>query len=140
MLLGVATTTGGAARLTVAVEVGSDPASLQHEHATLRCDGRSARGTGFLAGKVRAAQACRAVRAGRLQRVARSQSSRRLCPMIYGGPQTARIRGTVGSERVDVRVTRSDGCGISDWRRLQALLGDPERGLGSQAGGLTQGP
>lgn len=127
MLLGAATVTGGPARLAVTVRVGPDDASLHGEQATLVCDGSAARGTGSLAPRARARRACDVVRAGRVQRVARAQTSRRMCPMIYGGPQTARLRGTIADRRIDLKVTRSDGCGVSDWRRLQALLGDPER-------------
>lgn len=49
----------------------------------------------------------------------------RRCTMIYGGPQEARISGTLDGRPVRLRVTRTDGCGIGDWRSLQALLGRP---------------
>lgn len=49
----------------------------------------------------------------------------RVCTQQYGGPQEAEIRGEIGGEPVEVSVHRRDGCGISDWDRLEALLGPP---------------
>ncbi len=50
----------------------------------------------------------------------------RACTEIYGGPERARVRGTIAGEPLDVTVTRSDGCGIADYERLFGLLGrDP---------------
>ena len=51
----------------------------------------------------------------------------RICPEVYGGPQRARITGTVDGTPVDVELTRSDGCGIEFWTALEWLLGPPER-------------
>jgi hypothetical protein len=62
-----------------------------------------------------------------LRRVVRDQESRRLCSQIYSGPQQARITGTVRGERINLTITRTDGCGTADWHRLEALLGPPER-------------
>ena len=39
----------------------------------------------------------------------------------------ARVTGTVQGERVDMTVTRTDGCGTADWQALEPLLGDPQR-------------
>jgi len=95
---------------------------LRHVH----CDSRRVdRGTGFLA---RAAKpACAAVRRGVLTDVAKTHRTARLCTEVYGGPQRARITGTVGRRRIAVSIDRGDGCGIDDWNRLRALLGAPER-------------
>jgi hypothetical protein len=51
----------------------------------------------------------------------------RICTEIYGGPQHARITGTIVGAPVDISVARSDGCGIGDWEQLEWLLGPPER-------------
>jgi hypothetical protein len=51
-----------------------------------------------------------------------------LCTQIYGGPQEARVRGTVDGERVDARFKRTDGCEIARWDRLQAVLGEADGG------------
>ncbi len=47
----------------------------------------------------------------------------RACTELYGGPESARVRGTIAGEPLDVTVTRSDGCGIADYQRLFGLLG-----------------
>jgi hypothetical protein len=45
------------------------------------------------------------------------------CTQIYGGPATARVRGTLLGRRVEARFERSDGCQIHRWERNRALLG-----------------
>ena len=46
-----------------------------------------------------------------------------MCTEIYGGPQTATVRGTVDGEAVSATFSRSNGCEIGRWDRLAALLG-----------------
>ena len=46
----------------------------------------------------------------------------RPCTAEYRGPERARIRGIVDGQRVDVVITRDNGCGISDWDSLVGLL------------------
>jgi Subtilisin inhibitor-like len=45
-----------------------------------------------------------------------------ICTQIYGGPQTARVRGRYRGRRVDVRFGRANGCEIDRWNRLGFLL------------------
>jgi len=45
-----------------------------------------------------------------------------VCTEIYGGPQTATVRGTYRGEPVDVELARTDGCRIAQWDLLGALL------------------
>ena len=45
-----------------------------------------------------------------------------LCTQQYGGPQTATVRGTYRGQPVDVSLSRVDGCRISQWDALAALL------------------
>lgn len=45
-----------------------------------------------------------------------------VCTEIYGGPQTAVVRGTHHGERVDLELSRVNGCFIDQWERLGALL------------------
>lgn len=40
------------------------------------------------------------------------------CTMIYGGPQTATIRGTYDGQDVDATFDRADGCETERWDRL----------------------
>lgn len=44
------------------------------------------------------------------------------CTDIYGGPQTATVRGTYRGTEVQVELARTDGCRIAQWDRLGALL------------------
>lgn len=59
----------------------------------------------------------------KLERIAKPDDPTRACTLIYGGPETAHITGTLEGEPVDVTVTRSDGCGIADYEALFAALG-----------------
>ena len=45
-----------------------------------------------------------------------------LCTQQYGGPQTATVRGTYRGQPVDLALSRVDGCRISQWDALGALL------------------
>ena len=45
---------------------------------------------------------------------------RRVCPQVYGGPDEARVTGTLDGDAVDVVLDRSDGCAIDDWDRILA--------------------
>ena len=47
------------------------------------------------------------------------------CTAIYGGPQQARIVGTVAGKRVWATLTRSNGCEISRWARVSPWLLPP---------------
>lgn len=111
-------------RLSVTAHTGAITSVLVPTAATLECDGR-ARGSGYLARAAPAA--CALVREGTLAKVADAHRHPRLCADGYGGPQRARIKGTVGRRRVAVAINRSDGCGIDEWTQLLALLGEPER-------------
>ena len=45
-----------------------------------------------------------------------------MCTEIYGGPQTAVVRGTYRGSAVEVSLSRVNGCFIDQWERLGALL------------------
>lgn len=45
-----------------------------------------------------------------------------ICTQVYGGPQTATIRGTVAGRRVDAGFSRRDGCEIARYDRVARLL------------------
>jgi hypothetical protein len=47
----------------------------------------------------------------------------RLCTQQYGGPQAAVVTGTFHGRRVESVFTRTDGCEISRWNTMAALLG-----------------
>lgn len=117
-----------ATRLEVDAAKGSPNTVLRPSEATLTCDG-TPNGTGFL--RDHPVEACAFVRHGAVQRIAALQSRTRECSQIYGGPQHARIRGTIAGHDVDLTVTRADSCGTNDWDTLQPLLGDPEAAPGA---------
>ena len=47
------------------------------------------------------------------------------CTEIYGGPQRARIVGTVAGKRVWTILSRTNGCEISRWARVSPWLVPP---------------
>lgn len=47
-----------------------------------------------------------------------------MCTQIYGGPQTARVSGTLGGALVAATFSRENGCEIARWDDLAPLLGE----------------
>ena len=47
------------------------------------------------------------------------------CTQIYGGPQLAFVRGSLGTRRVWTKLRRRDGCEIARWNRVAFLLPTP---------------
>lgn len=45
-----------------------------------------------------------------------------VCTEVFGGPQTATVRGTYRGSAVTLDLSRTDGCRIAQWDRLGALL------------------
>jgi len=50
------------------------------------------------------------------------------CTQLYGGPQVARVSGTLRGRRVWATFQRRDGCEIARWVRAGAVLPTPPRG------------
>ncbi|WP_448612984.1 SSI family serine proteinase inhibitor [Modestobacter sp. URMC 112] len=48
-----------------------------------------------------------------------------MCTEQYGGPQTASVTGTWRGEPVDLSLSRTDGCRITQWDQLGPLLPGP---------------
>lgn len=48
-----------------------------------------------------------------------------VCTEQYGGPQTAHLTGRWQGEPVDLELSRTNGCRISQWDRLGPLLPGP---------------
>jgi len=46
----------------------------------------------------------------------------RMCTQIYGGPETARVTGTINGKPVDRRFARTNGCEIADFTAAAGLL------------------
>jgi hypothetical protein len=88
------------------------------KRARLRCDGAQ-QAVGF--DDRSASELCR--EAKRLEPfLAGEPDRRRVCTQIYGGPETARIAGTIAGSAVNRRLSRNDGCAIADWERAAALI------------------
>ena len=45
-----------------------------------------------------------------------------VCTEIYGGPQRARVVGTVNGRRIRATFTRRNGCEIDRWQRISPWL------------------
>jgi hypothetical protein len=54
--------------------------------------------------------------------------SHRVCSQIYGGPEKARVTGRIGTQLVQRRFSRTDGCRTAEWDSLSPLL--PRHQLG----------
>jgi len=54
-----------------------------------------------------------------------------MCTQIYGGPQTARVIGTVDGQQVEGDFKRTDGCEIGRWDAIAPLLGSAGGAQGS---------
>jgi hypothetical protein len=78
---------------------------------TLRCEPSS----GSLPAPARA---CRALTPEALRPI----PPETICTQIYGGPQTARVRGRLKGRPVDTRFGRSNGCEITSWNRVKFLF------------------
>jgi hypothetical protein len=84
------------------------------EQWTLRC--APARGT-----LPRSAVACRKLAAGGAKLFAPIPKNV-ACTQIYGGPQVAKVVGTVRGTRIWASLSRTDGCQISRWDGLSPWL------------------
>lgn len=107
----VSTELGTSLEITYTAEAGAEP-----QRSTLTCDPTG--GT-----HPDAAAACRD-----LDRAAEPFApipADAMCTEIYGGPQTAVVRGTYRGAAVDVTLARVNGCFIDQWERLGALLPRP---------------
>ena len=84
---------------------------------TLRCN--PPRGT-----LRRPAVACRRLAAGGAKLFARVPLDA-VCTEIYGGPQQARVVGTLAGKRIWTGFTRTNGCAIGRWNRVSPWLLPP---------------
>jgi Subtilisin inhibitor-like len=84
---------------------------------TLRCN--PARGT-----LARPAVACTRLAAGGVKLFAPLRKDV-ACTEIYGGPQKARVVGTLAGRQIWATFTRTDGCQIARWSRISPWLVPP---------------
>jgi hypothetical protein len=123
------TTTGGGGSdvhgaISLTVEVNSDGTALRS--GTLTC-GDTASGTSYLADPAAAQAACDLVRdnAEAVRRLVDGPDTDRICTMQYGGPEVAKVTGTIDGTEIDATINRTDGCAIADWTLLEPLIGPP---------------
>ena len=45
-----------------------------------------------------------------------------ICTQVYGGPQKAVVKGTIGTSRIWASFRRRDGCEIDRWQRFSPWL------------------
>jgi hypothetical protein len=106
-----ATTATTALRVTYSEDVAKPIESITW---TLRCN--PARGS-----LPRPARACARLAAGGARLFARLPRNI-VCTEIYGGPQRARVVGTVNGRRIFATFARSNGCEIDRWQRISPWL------------------
>jgi hypothetical protein len=94
-----------------------------HQIAHVQCTAAGNRVDGFLRA-VGAPRACATARriAGLL---ASGPDPHRACSQIYGGPERALVTGTIGGRRIRHGFSRTNGCGVAEWRRAMPLLPRP---------------
>ena len=107
---------------------GSIELSIRHDDGagntqtgSLTCRGSVPRAGGFLTRRVTAEELCAKARAIKAL-LTTPPDQQRACTQIYGGPETARITGTIDGEKVDRRFSRTNGCEIDDFNRAGELL------------------
>src|SRR5687768_9704146 len=105
---------GGGAAIVLSIGV-NDGRGGKERRAELGCRRGEAEASGFLAGDPQRACADARELAGFL--TSKPDPSRR-CTLVYGGPETARISGVIGGQRIDRRFSRVNGCAIADWNRV----------------------
>lgn len=113
---GTATASRTSLTVTTRAEAGA-PAVVR----TLRCD--PAGGT-----VARPARAC--ARLAALDRPFAPTPRDVACTELYGGPQTATVRGTFRGRRIWARFSRVDGCAIERWDRHAFLFPSGLAGAG----------
>ena len=90
---------------------------LDRESRTLRCSPAG----GSLP---RPARACSRLLAGGIKLFAPVPRNS-VCTEIYGGPQQARVVGTVKGQLVRATFSRTNGCEIARWQRISPWLVPP---------------
>lgn len=98
-------------------DAGPGPESL----SGLICRPAEQRATGALVKRAPAARLCSEARALASLLTAKAPVGRS-CTQIYGGPQTARITGTIDERRVDRTFKRTNGCTIEEYARVSKIL------------------
>ena len=109
------------AAISLDVRITSEGQALQS--GTLSC-GASATGTGMFASPAAAQAACNLLRTNdsAAKLLVYGPPADLLCIEIYGGPEVAKITGTIDTQRVATTLDRTNGCGVAHWKTLAPLL------------------
>ena len=102
--------------ITVLAKPGAKPTETR-----LLCTGKTAKPEATVP---IADEACALVEAHPAYLFPTAKNSAQACTEQYGGPATATIKGTVRGKTVDLSLSRTDGCKISQWTALGPLLGE----------------
>lgn len=109
---------GASAKTSLTITYWADwPSSGDNVRWTLRCNPPG----GTLP---RSANACRRLATGGAKLLAPVPPGV-ACTAIYGGPQVARVVGTVDGRRIWATFSRTNGCDISRWARVSPWLLPP---------------
>ena len=108
--------------LTITVGTAEKP-NLATATLEIAADG-TASGSGFLSAPRRAAEAAALLEnPAAAKRLREGPPPGQACTEIYGGPDTATIRGTFQGGAVAQDFHRNNGCGIADWELFVPMLG-----------------
>ncbi|MDP2710110.1 MAG: hypothetical protein Q8O56_02735 [Solirubrobacteraceae bacterium] len=111
------TTESGVIELTIRYDDGAGDTTL----GTLTCRADAQRAGGALRDAAPAAELCDRAR-GLADFLLAEPDRTRACTQIFGGPETARVTGTIDGREVDRRFSRTNGCEIADFTRAAGLL------------------
>lgn len=105
----------------IELSIRHDDGAGNTETGILTCRGGVQRAGGFLTRRATVEQLCAKARAIKAL-LTTPPDKQRACTQIYGGPETARITGTIDGVKVDRRFSRTNGCEIDDFNRAGELL------------------
>ena len=105
----------------IELSIRRDDGAGNTQTASLTCRGGVQRADGFLTRHATAEQLCAKARAIKAL-LTTPPDKQRACTQIYGGPETARITGTLDGQPVDRRFSRTNGCEIADFNDAGELL------------------
>jgi hypothetical protein len=115
-----ATTTTSSGEIELKVEY-DDGAGGGRRTGELVCRAGEVRTSGTLYDGRQAAALCSQAR--ELTELLTTQPDKdRMCTQLYGGPETARVTGTINGKPVDRRFSRTNGCEIADFTAAAGLL------------------
>jgi len=110
---------GPPVRLALVFEAGRGAPTVE---STLTCDGGEAVASGAIADRGEDAACARVREVADLLMAEPDADRERICTSIFGGPQTARVSGAIGDQRIERAFSRENGCAISDWDAAVPLL------------------